>query len=123
MIPAAFEYHQPTSVADAVSLLGSLGVPGLFSWSCLAGDCCARSAAAVRAPFPSGVRFISVYSRSDEVVRWEACLDPAAETPIDLSVVPKHYTPSVTARQCSAMMIRNLPTPWRWRSKMPVGRS
>ena len=71
-----------------VGLLGSLGVPGLFSWSCLAGDCCARSAAAVRAPFPSGVRFISVYSRSDEVVRWEACLDPAAtQVEVDVSHV------------------------------------
>jgi pimeloyl-ACP methyl ester carboxylesterase len=62
-----------------VGLLGTVGVPGLFSWSCLTGECCARSADAVRAPFPSCVRFLSVYSRSDEVVRWEACLDPFAE--------------------------------------------
>jgi pimeloyl-ACP methyl ester carboxylesterase len=61
-----------------VGFLGTIGVPRLFSWSCLAGDCCARSAAAALAPFPSGVRFISVYSRIDEIVRWEACLDPAA---------------------------------------------
>ncbi len=61
-----------------VGLLGTLGVPGLFSWSCLAGDCCARSAEAALAPFPSGVRFVSIYSRSDEIVRWESCLDPAA---------------------------------------------
>ncbi len=61
-----------------VGFLGTIGVPGLFSWSCLAGDCCARSAAAALAPFPSGVRFISVYSRSDEIVRWQSCLDPAA---------------------------------------------
>jgi pimeloyl-ACP methyl ester carboxylesterase len=62
-----------------VGLLGTAGVPGLFSWSCFAGECCARSVDAVRAPFPSAVRFLSVYSRSDEVVRWEACLDPFAE--------------------------------------------
>jgi triacylglycerol lipase len=61
-----------------VGALGTIGVPGLFSWSCLAGDCCARSTAAVRAPFPPDVRLISVYSRTDEIVRWEACLDPAA---------------------------------------------
>jgi triacylglycerol lipase len=61
-----------------VGLLGTIGVPGLFSWSCFAGDCCARTAAALAAPFPPGVRFISVYSRSDEIVRWQACLDPAA---------------------------------------------
>jgi pimeloyl-ACP methyl ester carboxylesterase len=62
-----------------VGLLGSVGVPGLFSWSCFAGECCARSADAVRAPFPQAVRFISIYSPSDEVVRWQACLDPFAE--------------------------------------------
>lgn len=61
-----------------VGLLGTAGVPGLFSAGCFAGRCCARSAAALRAPFPAGVDFVSVYSRSDEVVRWESCLDPAA---------------------------------------------
>jgi hypothetical protein len=30
------------------------------------------------APFPGGIRFASVYSRSDGVVDWRACLDPAA---------------------------------------------
>jgi hypothetical protein len=29
-------------------------------------------------PFPDEVEFLALYSRSDEVVRWEACLDPAA---------------------------------------------
>ena len=33
---------------------------------------------ALTAPFLDGVRFVSLYSRSDEVVRWQACLDPAA---------------------------------------------
>lgn len=61
-----------------VGLLGTAGVPGMFSWSCFAGECCSRSAEAVRAPFPEDVQFLSVYSRQDEVVRWEACLDPAA---------------------------------------------
>jgi triacylglycerol lipase len=70
-----------------VGLLGSLGVPGMFSFSCLHGDCCARTRAAVNAPFPDGVRFLSLYSRSDEVVRWRACLDPAAE---QLEVTTSH---------------------------------
>ena len=70
----------------SVGLLGTIGVPGLFSWSCFAGECCARSVAAVEAPFPVGVRFLSVYSRSDEVVRWQACLDPAAiQLEVDVS--------------------------------------
>ena len=51
----------------------------MFAFSCLRGDCCARTRDAVGAPFPEGPRFLSLYSRSDEVVRWEACLDPGAE--------------------------------------------
>lgn len=61
-----------------VGVLGTLGVPGMFSLSCMRGDCCARTRAAVTGPFPADVRFLSFFSRSDEVVRWEACLDPAA---------------------------------------------
>jgi triacylglycerol lipase len=61
-----------------VGTLGSLGVPGLFSFNCLRGDCCARTRAAAVAPFPDDVQFVSLFSRSDEVVNWESCLDPAA---------------------------------------------
>ncbi len=69
-----------------VGLLGTIGVPGLFSWTCFAGDCCARSADALFAPFPQHVRFISVYSRSDEIVRWQACLDPeSVQVEVDAS--------------------------------------
>ena len=72
----------------AVGVLGTVGLPGMFSVSCLRGDCCARSRAALTAPFPDDVRFVSVYSRSDEVVRWEACLDPAAvQVEVDVSHV------------------------------------
>jgi len=71
-----------------VGALGTLGVPGMFGISCVRGDCCARSREAVAAPFPEGIRFISVYSPSDEVVRWQACLDPAAtQLAIDVSHV------------------------------------
>jgi triacylglycerol lipase len=63
----------------AVGLLGTLGVPGMFSLSCIRGDCCARSRAAVIAPLPDAVRSLSLYSRSDEIVNWRSCLDPAAE--------------------------------------------
>jgi triacylglycerol lipase len=69
-----------------VGTLGTFGVPGMFSIRCLRGDCCARTREALRAPFPGDVRFVSIYSRSDEVVRWEACLDPAAtQMEIDVS--------------------------------------
>lgn len=61
-----------------VATLGTLGVPGMFGVTCLGGACCERTRAALTGPFPDDVRFVSVYSLSDEVVRWEACLDPAA---------------------------------------------
>jgi pimeloyl-ACP methyl ester carboxylesterase len=63
----------------AVGGLGTLGVPGLFSASCRNGSCCARARKQLREPFPDSVRFVAVYSRRDEVVKWEACLDPDAE--------------------------------------------
>jgi pimeloyl-ACP methyl ester carboxylesterase len=61
-----------------VGTLGTLGLPGMFSLDCIRGECCARVRATLDAPFPESVDFISFYSRSDEVVRWQACLDPAA---------------------------------------------
>jgi triacylglycerol lipase len=62
-----------------VGTLGTLGVPGMFALSCVRGDCCARTRDAIGARFPEGPRFLSLYSRSDEVVHWRACLDPGAE--------------------------------------------
>ena len=61
----------------AVALLGSLGARGLFSYNCAA-ECCAEANLQARAPFPEHVGFTSIYSRSDGVVDWHACLDPAA---------------------------------------------
>lgn len=63
----------------AVGALGTIGVPGLFRYGCGYGACCEDVRAAVRAPFPGDVRFISLYSRSDGIVDWRSCLDPAAE--------------------------------------------
>lgn len=63
----------------AVGLLGTAGVPGLFSRSCGAGACCARTREQALAGFPSAVGFVAVYSRSDGIVDWRACLDPAAQ--------------------------------------------
>lgn len=63
----------------AVGLLGTLHVPGCFSITCTVGSCCAQARRDLRTPFPSACRYLSFYSRSDEIVKWEACLDPAAE--------------------------------------------
>jgi pimeloyl-ACP methyl ester carboxylesterase len=72
--------HGPAWVSiGAVGLLGTLGVPGCFGLSCRKGACCESARSDALASFPSNVRYVAVYSRSDEVVKWEACLDPAAE--------------------------------------------
>jgi pimeloyl-ACP methyl ester carboxylesterase len=72
----------------AITALGTFGMPGMLSLSCLRGDCCERPLDALEAPFPEGLRFVSIYSRSDEVVRWRACLDIDAEhVEVDVSHV------------------------------------
>jgi len=63
----------------AMGALGTAGMPNLMRKSCLRGDCCKSFWADAEADFPHGLGFVSVYSRSDGVVRWRACLDPAAE--------------------------------------------
>ena len=62
-----------------VGALGTLGVPGLFTQSCWRGECCSQFGEHLSGPFPADVRSVSVYSKSDGVVKWQACLDPAAE--------------------------------------------
>ena len=64
---------------QAVSRLGSLGVPRLFKRSCLEGECCASFWEDAATPLDDGVRFVSIYSKSDGIVDWRACLDPQAE--------------------------------------------
>jgi pimeloyl-ACP methyl ester carboxylesterase len=61
----------------AVAVLGSLGAPGMFTYNCNS-TCCAIVNEQLAAPFPEAVQFASLYSHSDGVVDWRACLDPAA---------------------------------------------
>jgi pimeloyl-ACP methyl ester carboxylesterase len=69
---------------EAVSRLGSLGAPGLFTRSCMDGDCCASFWDDLAAPLRAGVGFVAVYSRSDGVVDWKACLDPHADDRVEV---------------------------------------
>jgi triacylglycerol lipase len=62
-----------------VGLLGTIGVPGLFSQACLNGDCCAGLRTESEQPMPDGLPFVSIYSRSDGIVDWRSCLHPDAE--------------------------------------------
>lgn len=63
---------------ETVALLGTLGLPGTFSHGCTFGRCCEDVRAQAAGPFPEDVGFTAIYSRSDGVVDWRACLDPAA---------------------------------------------
>ncbi len=58
--------------------------PGLFRMSCLRGACCAPFRADLVDAFPSGVRYLCVYSRSDGIVDWRACLDQAADELVEI---------------------------------------
>jgi pimeloyl-ACP methyl ester carboxylesterase len=62
-----------------LGLVGAVAGGHALSWRCLRGECCERFRAALRAPFPPEVGFVALYSRSDGVVDWRACLDPDAE--------------------------------------------
>jgi len=68
----------------AVGLLGTIGVPGFFSARCLLGGCCTNFWEDLAGPFPDEVGFLSIYSKSDGVVNWEACVDDAADRTVEI---------------------------------------
>src|SRR3954471_17189557 len=81
----------------AVGALGTLGVRGLFKHSCKWGKCCETFWEDLAGPVPDGVGYLSVYSKTDGIVRWRACLDPAAEhleikaSHVGMAVHPRAY--------------------------------
>jgi len=66
------------SALRSVARLGDLGIPGMFSSRCADGDCCAAFREDLRAPLTPDVRAVAIYSRSDGIVSWRACLEPCA---------------------------------------------
>jgi len=89
--------------------LGSLGLPSILTAGCLGGSCCEQVRDEARAPFPPEVGFTSIYSRLDGMVRWRACLDPAAVhvevrgTHIGMAVQPAVYRVVADALAASAL--------------------
>ena len=67
-----------------VAALGSGHVPGLFTLECLRGDCCEAFRQALSSPFPQTIPWTAVYSRTDGIVDWRACLDPAASECVEV---------------------------------------
>ena len=61
-----------------VARLGDLGIPGLFSTRCAEGECCSTYRRDLEASIPQGTHAVAVYSRTDGIVCWQACLDPEA---------------------------------------------
>jgi len=64
---------------EAVAVIGRLGIPGFFSRVCLDGECCSSFWEQFDADVPHGIGYVSIYSKTDGIVSWKACLDPAAE--------------------------------------------
>jgi pimeloyl-ACP methyl ester carboxylesterase len=80
--PVVSQLKVHPAVLAQIALVGTLGharVPGLFTHRCLKGDCCSQFRDALEQPFPEDVGFVSIYSRTDGIVDWHSCLDPAAE--------------------------------------------
>jgi pimeloyl-ACP methyl ester carboxylesterase len=81
----------------AVGTLGTLGMRGLFKHSCKWGKCCETFWEDLAGPMPRGVGYLSVYSKSDGIVRWRSCLDPEAEhleiraSHVGMAVAPRAY--------------------------------
>jgi triacylglycerol lipase len=63
----------------AVSVLGALGIPRVFTRRCLDGTCCAAFRDGLAAEWPPDIPYVSVYSRRDGIVDWHACLDYGAD--------------------------------------------
>src|SRR4051794_23906323 len=67
-----------------VAALGSGAMPGCFSWRCLRGECCSRFREALAGDFPPEVGYVALYTRSDGIVDWRSCVDPAADACVEV---------------------------------------
>ena len=103
----------------ALGALGTVGLNGLFKHSCQYGDCCKDFWQDLAGEFPRGVGFLSIYSKSDGIVNWRACLDPAAA---HLEVDASHIGMAVSAQAYEAIAktleaFRAAPEPKRARQR------
>lgn len=76
--PAAI-HSMVAGAAGVLRALSRAGAPGLLDDECWFGECAQTAWAQLNAPFPENVGYLSIYSRSDGIVDWRACIDPAAE--------------------------------------------
>ena len=90
---------------ETIATLGRFGMPGLFSHGCLDGECCASFWEDFQARVPRGVGHVSVYSRSDGIVRWGSCLDPSShEVEVESSHIGMAWHPDVYRAVAAALL-------------------
>jgi triacylglycerol lipase len=65
--------------ARLVATLGDLGVPGMLSTSCKDGACCEQFRAELATPLAPHAHATAIYSYTDGIVDWQACVDPHAQ--------------------------------------------
>jgi pimeloyl-ACP methyl ester carboxylesterase len=105
----------------AVGTLGTLGVRGLFKHGCKRGKCCEKFWKDLAGPMPRGVGYLSVYSKSDGIVGWRSCLDPAAEhLEIDASHVGMAVAPRAYRAIAQALSEFRAADPGQGRKRRPV---
>jgi triacylglycerol lipase len=96
----------------ALGALGTLHVRGVLRNSCRSGECCESFWEDLRSPVPRGIGYLSIYSRTDGIVDWRACLDEGAE---HLEVASTHCGMSVNpvAYEATARALRSFREPKR----------
>lgn len=63
-----------------LNTLSRAGVKNLLSADCISGHCAEESFGQLQGPLPAHIPFVSMYSPTDGIIDWRACLDPAART-------------------------------------------
>jgi pimeloyl-ACP methyl ester carboxylesterase len=96
-----------------VAALGSGRVPGLFSIGCLRGGCCQDFRASIESPFPASVPWTAIYSRSDGIVDWRACVDPHATECVEVRATHCGMGVNARAYQVVARVLAGLAEPAR----------
>lgn len=93
--------------------LNRRGLGAVIGEECVTGECAARIVAELGSPFPAGMAYTSVYSRTDAIIDWRTCLDPQAE----LVEVRSSHTGMVSdpavARIVDERLVRLAATPQR----------
>lgn len=112
--PRRARLHGPD--AHIARMVASGHLPNLVSRACLSGSCPTRFRHALTGPFPSSVRFVSIYSRADVVAPWRGCRHPAAEN------VEVHATHLGLAHNSRVYLEvgRALPTFWAVEGRTPA---